>query len=162
MKRFTNFILITLTSALTITGVLLYVHFKKNTKLPNVTTVTINEETTKNLKVDLDDIAPGSESTYTINIESKYFSDFIFSVTFYEKDDPGELSNYLSLTLNANEFTVTKSFKEVLENKETFSLGNNIKKISLTYTMDESVGNEAQDTYANFYIDVISKSRVNL
>lgn len=159
MKRFIKFILVLLTSALSLTGVLLFVHLKKNTVLPNEVTVTINEETTKNLKIDLIDIVPGSETSYTINIDSKYFDDFNFSISFYEMDDPGELSNYLSLSISANEFNISKSFKEILNKNEVFALGTNVRKISLTYKMDESVGNEAQNTYANFYIDLISKSR---
>ena len=74
-------------------------------------------------------------------------------------DDPGELSNYLSLSISANEFNINKSFKEVLNKNEVFVLGPSVRKISLTYSMDESVGNEAQNTYANFYIDLMSKSR---
>ncbi len=160
MKRFVKYILVLSCTAVSLTGILLYYFFKKNTELENATTITINEETTKSLKVDLVDIAPGSRSSYTINIESKYFDDFDFSIKFYEKDDPGELSNYLSLSLTANEYSVTKSFKEILNSEEIFSLGNNVRKISLLYTMDESVGNEAQNTYANFYIELTSKSRI--
>lgn len=158
MKRFTKLILVLITSALSLTGVLLFVHFQKSA-VPNQITVTINEETTKNLKIDLTDIVPGSETSYTINIDSKYFGDYDFSISFYEKDDPGELSNYLSLKISANEFNVNKSFKEILNKNETFDLGSNIRKISLTYIMDENVGNEAQNAYANFYIDLVSKSR---
>ena len=159
MKRFTKNILVLVTSALSLIGVLLFVNFKKNTVLPNEITVTINEETTKNLKIDLEDIVPGSKRSYTINIDSKYFDEFNFSISFYELDDPGELSNYLSLSISANEFNINKSFKEVLNKNEVFVLGPSVKKISLTYSMDESVGNEAQNTYANFYIDLMSKSR---
>lgn len=159
MKRFTKNILVLVTSALSLIGVLLFVNFKKNTVLPNEITVTINEETTKNLKIDLEDIVPGSKRSYTINIDSKYFDEFNFSISFYELDDPGELSNYLSLSISANEFNINKSFKEVLNKNEVFVLGPSVRKISLTYTMDESVGNEAQNTYANFYIDLMSKSR---
>ena len=159
MKRFTKNILVLGTSALSLIGVLLFVNFKKNTVLPNEITVTINEETTKNLKIDLEDIVPGSKRSYTINIDSKYFDEFNFSISFYELDDPGELSNYLSLSISANEFNINKSFKEVLNKNEVFVLGTNVRKISLTYIMDESIGNEAQNTYANFYIDLMSKSR---
>ena len=159
MKRFTKNILVLVTSALSLIGVLLFVNFKKNTVLPNEITVTINEETTKNLKIDLEDIVPGSKKSYTINIDSKYFDEFNFSISFYELDDPGELSNYLSLSISANEFNINKSFKEVLNKNEVFVLGPSVRKISLTYIMDESVGNEAQNTYANFYIDLMSKSR---
>ena len=159
MKRFTKNILVLVTSALSLIGVLLFVNFKKNTVLPNEITVTINEETTKNLKIDLENIVPGSKTSYTINIDSKYFDDFNFSISFYELDDPGELSNYLSLSISANEFNINKSFKEVLNKNEVFVLGTNVRKISLTYIMDESIGNEAQNTYANFYIDLMSKSR---
>ncbi len=159
MKRFTKNILVLVTSALSLIGVLLFVNFKKNTVLPNEITVTINEETTKNLKIDLEDIVPGSKRSYTINIDSKYFDEFNFSISFYELDDPGELSNYLSLSISANEFNINKSFKEVLNKNEVFVLGPSVRKISLTYSMDESIGNEAQNTYANFYIDLMSKSR---
>ena len=159
MKRFTKFILVLITSALSLIGVLLFIHFQKSTA-PNQITVTINEETTKNLKIDLENIVPGSETSYTINIDSKYFNDFDFSISFYEKDDPGELSNYLSLSISANEFKINKSFKEILNKNETFDLGSNVKQISLIYIMDENVGNEAQNAYANFYIDLMSKSRV--
>ena len=159
MKRFTKFILVLITSALSLIGVLLFIHFQKSTA-PNQITVTINEETTKNLKIDLENIVPGSETSYTINIDSKYFNDFDFSISFYEKDDPGELSNYLSLSISANEFKINKSFKEILNKNETFDLGSNVKQISLVYIMDENIGNEAQNAYANFYIDLMSKSRV--
>ena len=132
----------------------MYLNLKKSEKLDNVTTIEINDEITKNLNVDLKDIAPGTETKYLINIEGLELSSFNVSLSFYEKNNPGTLSEYLTLSLTANDFNVTKSLKEILTNKDTYELGNDVKQISLVYLMDESVGNEAQDTYANFYIDL--------
>lgn len=132
----------------------MYLNLKKGEKLDNVTTIEINDEITKNLNVDLKDIAPGTKTKYLINIEGLELSSFNVSLSFYEKNNPGTLSEYLTLSLTANDFNVTKSLKEILNNKDTYELGNDVKQISLVYLMDESVGNEAQDTYANFYIDL--------
>ncbi len=132
----------------------MYLNLKKGEKLDNVTTIEINDEITKNLNVDLKDIAPGTKTKYLINIEGLELSSFNVSLSFYEKNNPGTLSEYLTLSLTANDFNVTKSLKEILINKDTYELGNDVRQISLVYLMDESVGNEAQDTYANFYIDL--------
>ena len=132
----------------------MYLNLKKGEKLDNVTTIEINDEITKNLNVDLKDIAPGTKTKYLINIEGLELSSFNVSLSFYEKNNPGTLSEYLTLSLTANDFNVTKSLKEILTNKDTYELGNDVRQISLVYLMDESVGNEAQDTYANFYIDL--------
>lgn len=154
MKRLLKITLGSLCVTVSLVGILLYLNLKKGEKLDNVTTIEINDEITKNLNVDLKDIAPGTKTKYLINIEGLELSSFNVSLSFYEKNNPGTLSEYLTLSLTANDFNVTKSLKEILINKDTYELGNDVRQISLVYLMDESVGNEAQDTYANFYIDL--------
>lgn len=154
LKRLLKITLGSLCVTVSLVGILLYLNLKKGEKLDNVTTIEINDEITKNLNVDLKDIAPGTKTKYLINIEGLELSSFNVSLSFYEKNNPGTLSEYLTLSLTANDFNVTKSLKEILNNKDIYELGNDVKQISLVYLMDESVGNEAQDTYANFYIDL--------
>lgn len=158
MKKYFKFILVSLCAALSLTGVLLYFHFKQNMVMDKVTIITIKEDVVKNLAVKIDDIAPGSENNYVINIESNDISVFNISLTFYNGDNPGNLSDYLSLSLKANDLNIEKPLKSILEDKETIDLGRNVKEISLTYKMPIDVGNEAQNSYANFYIDLIAKA----
>lgn len=143
---------------MSLTGVLLYLHLEDTLVLDKFTTISVKDQTIKSLQVNLSDLSPASEESYVINIESQDLSSLNIYLKFYPDENPGNLSDFLSLDISTNDICVTKSLSEVLQNEETFTLGSDVTNISLTYKMDKEVGNEAQNTFANFYIDLIAKT----
>ena len=158
MKKLVAFILSGVCLTAAIAGVIVYANFKDKVVLSKVTNISVNSETTKKLEVNLNDFEPGKESSYSILIKSKDVSVFDFSLSFYQEDKTGSLADYLSLEIVCNDFTYTNSLAKVLNDQETIQLGNNVKEINLKYKMEKEVGNEAQDAYVNFYIDLMAKA----
>ncbi len=158
MKANFKFILIGLCAAVSVAGGLLFLHLEDSLVLDKFTTISVKDQTVHSLQVNLSDLSPASEENYVINIQSQDLSSLNIYLKFYPDENPGNLSDFLSLDLYANDISVTKSLSEVLQNKETFALGSGVMKISLTYKMDKAVGNEAQNTFANFYIDLMAKT----
>ncbi len=152
LKNLINLTFSSLCVALTLIGMLLFSYMKKTTDLNEHITVTVYENTYTSLYVDLKDINPGSETNYVINVEGDDLSNFDFTLNFSENNNSGRLDEYLSVEIKANDFCVEKNLHEILYSEEEFKLGKNVKLISLTYKMDESIGNEAQDAFANFLI----------
>lgn len=148
-----------LCSAIAISGVAILLAMKKYMPLEPVTTISINKATTKSLKVDLHDVNPGTEHSYVIKLDTVDPSAFFISVAFLKDADSGDLDKYLTLTLLANETKIEKPLYEVLSNKEKADLGNNVEEISITYAMDSSVGNEAQNLSTKFQIQLTAKTR---
>ena len=158
MKANLKFILMGLCVAVSLAGAFLYLHLEKSLVLDKFTTVSVKDQTVTSLQVNLSDLSPASEENYVISLESQDLSSLNIYLKFYPDENPGNLSDFLSLDISANDVSVTKSLSEVLQNKETFALGRDVTEISLTYKMDKAVGNEAQNTFANFYIDLMAKT----
>lgn len=157
IKQLINLTFCDLCMALALIGIVLFSYFRNTSKNMNNITITINEEITTKLDVDLKEINPGSEEKYSINLDSEDLSLYCISLQFLEKDNKGNLDEYLTLVLNANDYKIEKNLHEVLVNEEKFDLGVNVKNIYVAYKMDESVGNEAQNATTDFSINLTAK-----
>lgn len=125
--------------------------------LESNTTVTINENETTTLKVDLNDIYPGKEAAYTINIYTKVDNGLNISLTFDDEINKGDLQKYLDINFSSEFVSISKPLDDVLSNKEKFDMGQDIKHISIVYSMPLTIGNEAQNSFADFYINLNAK-----
>ncbi len=159
MKNNVYRILTLLSASLSIIGCVLFSTMRSALLLEPNTSLTINENETKNLKVELNDIYPGSADTYVINIYTEYETGLNISITFDGEENKGDLANYLDVSFNSESVSVTKPLKEVLSSKESFDMGIDIKHISLTYSMPITIGNEAQNSFADFYIELNAKRK---
>ena len=63
------------------------------------------------------------------------------------------MKDYVSVEIKTENVTVNKTLRELL-NGESVSLGNNISKITICYTMSENAGNETQGGDIVFFIDL--------
>lgn len=157
IKQLINLTFSSLCVALTLIGIVLFSYFRTTKQEVNDITITINEETTTRLDVDLKEINPGSEEKYSINLDSEDLSLYYVSLQFVDKGNSGNLDKYLTLVLSTNDYKIEKSLYEVLTNEEKFDLGTNVKNIYVIYKMDESIGNEAQNTTVDFSINLTVK-----
>lgn len=157
IKQLINLTFSSLCVALTLIGIVLFSYFRTTKQEVNDITITINEETTTRLDVDLKEINPGSEEKYSINLDSEDLSLYYVSLQFVDKGNSGNLDKYLTLVLSTNDYKIEKSLYEVLINEEKFDLGTNVKNIYVIYKMDESIGNEAQNTTVDFSINLTVK-----
>ncbi len=144
---------------LAVIGVTVYFNIPKENELQDNVTLKINEETTKTLKAKITNIYPGSSHSYTIQLEAKNIKNLNVYLTFRDNSDKeNQLKNYIDVKIESNQKVIERTLKDLLENKETYSLGMNTNQIVITYSMSEDVGNEAKGTEAIFYIDLKAKA----
>lgn len=144
-------------TTLSIVGCILFTQLPQILKLDQNTSITLLENETTKLKVDLVDINPGSDITYTINLYTNVDNGLNIFLSFDGEGNKGDLQKYVNVSFVSEVTSVTKSLSEVLNNGESFDMGKDIKKIDVSYSMPESIGNEAQNAYADFYINLNAK-----
>lgn len=150
-------IILTLTCvAAAFIGVLLYFLLSGEDKLERYTTVTINGETVKTFSSDVGGIYPGQTTEYEITLVGADAENLFVTLDFRCKED-GELKQFVKVRITSGEVSIEKTLAELLSDGEVVSLGKNVKKIDIVYSMDLFVGNEAQGTDVAFYIDLAAK-----
>lgn len=154
MSRRIKYILIIVSVALSLTGTMLWGVLSKKDDLDRTTRIEIEGETQKTLKAEITDFYPGKEASYKIELTGSRAQDFTVTLNFRD-DDGGELKEYIIVTIETNVEgdSSEKSLKELL-NGESLELGKGATEIEIRYRMPETVGNEAQGTSVEFYIDV--------
>ncbi len=150
-------ILTLLSSALAVIGCVFLGQLFSVSTLEAVTTVTLNENVSKELKVDLYDIVPGSERTYTINISYEYEGDMRLTMSFDGGSNKGDLHNYLSVSFTSANASYEKPLCEAFESDAPFDMGIDVKNVVVSYKMWADIGNEAQDAYADFSLILLAK-----
>lgn len=115
-------------------------------------TIVINGKTSKTLKAEIGNLYPGKSSEYVISLSGKAAQEYDITLKFHN-DNGGVLKDYVSVEIKTENVTVNKTLRELL-NGESVSLGNNISKITICYTMSENAGNETQGGDIVFFIDL--------
>lgn len=128
-------ILTLLATCMSILGCILFSQFPKILPLESNTTVTIKENETTTLKVDLNNIYPGSEATYQINLYANVYNGLNVSVSFNDEINKGDLQKYLDIKFTSELVSISKPLSDVLSSKESFDMGQDIKYISIVYSM---------------------------
>ncbi len=150
--------ILTLTAtALSVIGCVLFSKIPQILELDHNTSITLLENETTKLKVDLVDINPGNDVEYTINLYTNVDSGLNIFVTFDGQDNKGDLQKYLNVSFTSELASISKPLSEVLTNNESFNMGKDINKIVVKYSMPETIGNEAQNAFADFYINLNAK-----
>ncbi len=137
-------------------GVLLYFLLSGEDKLERYTTVKINGETVKTFSSDVGGIYPGQKAEYEITLVGAEADNLFVTLDFRCKED-GELKQFVKVKITAGETSIEKTLAELLSDDEIVSLGKNVRQITIVYSMDLDVGNEAQGTNVAFYIDLVAK-----
>lgn len=95
---------------------------------------------------------PGKEKTYTLKFNAKSVDEIDVSLGF-EETETGKLKNYVIVTVSSGDKTETIGLNELLGGK-TLTFSGKIEIITITYRMDENVGNEAQGAATKFDIRI--------
>lgn len=133
-----------------LTGVIIYTNLS-NYKLEDHTTIKFDEDTNKTYNVKLEDLFPGGSHTYEIILDSES-SDYYVELSF-SNFTTSTLTDYLSVDINYNDNTLSKTFSNLVTSNETLSLGNNIQKIDLTYRLSLDAPNETQGANIDFNLN---------
>lgn len=157
IKKF-KFLLIA--ACIALSGVCSSLFFSANNdKLQKNTTITVKQDTTRTLEAEITGIYPGNSREYVINLNVKDAEILDISLAFRNKENnDGKLKNYIDVTISAGDVKIEKTLKELLDDDAKYDLGDNVKTITITYTMPESVGNESKGATADFYIDISAKA----
>ncbi len=145
---------------LALIGIGVYFNIAKENKLPGNVSVTLKENTTQTLSTKISNIYPGSSTSYTIHLNGKNIVNLNVYLSFRDSDnDENQLKNYINVKVETKQVIIENSLKELLDdNSKILNLGMRTNQIIITYTMPESVGNEAKGAEANFYVDLLAKT----
>ncbi len=153
-------ILTIVVSLLTILGLILVVTIKNDQKkFDENIVIEGNGAITESSGVSLEGFYPGKSQDYTIRITCQTDGEFKFTLTFNETAD-GLLKNYVDVCVFVGNKQVDEApLKDYLSGKVVeFTSELNAKDatiINIKYTMPESIGNEAKNTTASFYIKTV-------
>lgn len=139
---------ICLSSVATLALGLWVIHGLVHKPLSTESSITINGATKKTLNVSIEDIYPGDEKTYTVNVLGREAYAYSLSLDFTEKG--GSLSKWLTLYLKAGDYEGEMSLKDAFSLDAPISLGKNVTKITMTYKMGEETGDAAQGQSVDF------------
>lgn len=140
-----------------VVAVVTWTVLQRQSNLEETTVIELNGATSKTLKAELTDFYPGSEQEYKIVLTGETAGNYVISLNFRDVKNSGSLEKYLTATIKANDITIQKQLKELLDG-EVIELGKGVEQITIVYEMSEDIGNEAQGTTADFYIDLQAKN----
>lgn len=152
MKKFKDYLLIILISAMTVAGGAIYYKMTSYTNMEENVDIVIDGNTCETLKANITDLYPGKTSEYFINLINDTEKDYFITIKFYD-DDGGLLKNFLLVEIKTENITIQKELKELI-NGEEINIGKGSSKIIISYTMPKDVGNESQGTSVKFFIDL--------
>lgn len=159
-KKTANIILIVLGSMILL-GVLLTVYFMTADK--SVIKVSIDPDEAQEIQFKNLELRPGESDEYTLILSSRYSNAYEVSLSFSESEPIGTLKSYVYVKIEKDGETLCdRLLSDVLED-ETIKLDADFSdgaenEVRLTYYMPADVGNEAQNTEANFLLLVTAKN----
>lgn len=106
------------------------------------------------MDVTLYDINPGTEKSYTINLEKENMSSYNVSLSFFKNESVGNLDRFLDISISANQFSIHEPLKDVLDNKKSYDLGKGVESILVAFSMPSDIGNEAQKIKTIFQMEL--------
>lgn len=160
MKKRIKRILILVCIAMSFVGVAFWFVLKDENNLRDNYVINLNGDNVQEKLpvININEIYPGCEKTCSITLKGSLSEKYDVALDFHEdKSKNNDLVDYLNVRIETKEKNIEKKLKELL-NGEKVELGNNASKITITYYMPTSIGNESQDTSAAFYIELIAKS----
>ena len=121
-----------------------------------------NKEVHEILEVSDLRLIPGESKDYEVDLTSRISSNFTVTLDYNEIEDGG-MKNYtdVKIVIEGNtlyEGKLSDLFEDGVELTYDLRLTRGQDTtILITYSMDESIGNEAEKTYTDFYIDLLIK-----
>ncbi len=111
-----------------------------------------NGQTERVISVKELNLAPAKEKTVTVKFTPK--SDDPMTVTLaFEQTEDGELKNYVTVIVKSGDLTESARLDDLLGGR-IITLEGKVEKLTITYRMDESAGNEAQGAKIGFDVKI--------
>jgi hypothetical protein len=110
-------------------------------------------------------LLPSESKEYEISLSSRISGDFIITMNYNENKDGG-MKEFVDVKIMIKDDVIYDGKLSELFNEEAiltykFTVTDGYEsKILILYSMDESVGNEAERTYADFEIDFTVKNNI--
>ncbi len=162
MKKKIEFILIASLIILTCVGIVFGIcNLVSQGAYINEKSITLRDNTTSEMEIQLLDIAPDTQSEYTINLKANKGDSFDVTLDFV-KTGADSLAQYIDVDVTVNGESVGKSIlSQLLDGKQInfcadFS-DSKKNEVVIAYKMDADVGDEAQATSADFDVILTSK-----
>ncbi len=157
MGKTVSRVLILFICAVTAVGIAVSVwNFTSQEKLTNEKTIVIDEKTQTEMDVSLHDICPGMSVSYYINLKANE-NDRFKALMDFQKTESDSLAAFIDVDILVNGTKISSSkLSEHLGGKQiefdaNFENTSEIR-IEIVYSMDLEVGDEAQNTTADFNI----------
>ncbi len=161
MNKKTSIILFVCTTLLTILMIGLGAwNYTSQERYIHEKTITLDEATQEQFSVALGGITPGSERSYTVHFKAHPGDRYRLTLDF-SKGSEDALAKFINVEVLVGEERVAHCSLDALLNGEkiTFPLyfgTDSATCAKIIYSMDESIGDEAQGTRADFNITVTS------
>ncbi len=164
MKKRISYLLIMMLVVVTEIGLSVGVwNYTSKQSLSKETTIVLNkqEQSVSEMAVNLTGICPGESVSYEICLKAKDGDTFNVEIDF-EKTGEDSLAKFIDVTIMLGETEVgTAKLDEYLKGKRvTFEAqfnGEQTLNVEIVYDMKPEVGDEAQNTIANFKVSLTAK-----
>lgn len=158
MKKINYFLLGVVICAVTIVAYVAVIAWgESTTRTHDGITVTVGDEVQKTLHAELNDFYPGQTQTYEITFSYKSS----VSLTFENAKGSEVLQDEILVAITKNDAdapVLAKTLRECLDSG-AIDFGSNTTKLTLTYTMFETSGNETQNAALTFDLVVSAKGK---
>ncbi|MGN1093712.1 MAG: hypothetical protein ACI4SC_01885 [Candidatus Neoclostridium sp.] len=154
MKKATAYILICLTTVMALIGAIIWwsIYTKPEERKAADVEISLDGETTRDLRVDISNIVPGSSHQYDILLTASNAREYSVVLKFV---GDGEIKDYVDIEIitdGENLAGEKKRLADLLGNE--VALGKGASRITIVYSMPLETGNEAQSTEAWFDIEL--------
>lgn len=143
--------------ALTAASITIWCVLNSQSDLEQNTEVTVNGETKKTFKAELEDFYPGKAQDYKITLSGDLAEHYVVTLKFRDDNKHGELENYIIVKIATKEKRIEKPLADLLKGEDVV-LGSNANEITITYEMRVDAGNESQGTAASFFLELHAKN----
>ncbi len=102
------------------------------------------------------DINPGETFEYTVKLKCKAFGNYSLNFSFGE-NSRGGLEDFIDVEIKHEDISYKNSLKTLLDSDVIYTFDcylnkNTATEISITYSMPENVGNDAQNSFSDFSV----------
>ena len=162
-KRIFMWIVMTVSSVITIVGIVLMANMMATEEERNAINVYINESTEKTLEFKDLCLLPGESCEYTIKLSGERSKQYDLSLAFTDVDEEKTLKDFVRVRIEAGDETVcdellADAFKgEDIVLSVDFENGKNTE-ILIVYYLPIDVGNEAKNAEAFFELKLTAKT----
>lgn len=156
-SKYFSYALFLLVAALTVTTLCVAVWMNFGNRAPSgAITLSPDEEPSRELSVTLSDFVPGRTQSTDITLAAANGESFVITLAF-TREEESPLADFLTVTISVGDKTIeTATLAAYLDGKTiAFDyVATKDETLTISYTMPETVGDEAQGATADFRLDI--------